>query len=207
MHRIFLGIIVLLMAGCGKPQPPSVAAVASCPPELDAVAAFMRLNYGENASKNMPIVIEDTFSIAMLESSFGSHKRFTEELAKYASADIPAELIRDFCDKNSGEEKVWSDLGKWIPVVLLSRAEKEMLFLEEQKWRADGWERFYAKYPDSPGIITISRVGFSSSGDLAMLYVGCGSGIRSGAGHIRVLRKRDGKWYELNIIIGPAWVS
>ena len=40
----------------------------------------------------------------------------------------------------------------------------------------EGWKRFYAKYPGSPGIITVSRVGLNRDKTLAFFYVEVGWG-------------------------------
>lgn len=73
--------------------------------------------------------------------------------------------------------------------------------------KPDGWDRFYAKYPNSPKIITISRVGFNQRGDVAMVYVGEQRHWLAGGGQICVLRKQKGKWMLTPAMIGSVWIS
>ena len=49
------------------------------------------------------------------------------------------------------------DLGSTY--VLLSQVEMSQIFGQNQ----DGWQFFYERYPDAPGITTLSRVGFNNS--------------------------------------------
>jgi len=98
-------------------------------------------------------------------------------------------------------------LQRYLPVILLKREELKAIFSVGPGQKQNGWDRFYAKYPKSPGIITISRVGFNRRGDMAMVYVGSQSHYLAGAGQIHVLRKQDGKWVEVPAFILPMWVS
>ncbi len=71
----------------------------------------------------------------------------------------------------------------------------------------NGWEEFYKIYPKSPGIITLSRPGFSNNGTLAVIYMGIQSNGLAGYGQIYVLEEKEGKWVELKTQIGPSWIS
>ena len=72
---------------------------------------------------------------------------------------------------------------------------------------AGNWEAFYAKYPGSPGVITVSRVGLSRDKNLALFYVGLACGELCGHGRLHVLKKEGDVWIELPFQIGPSWVS
>ena len=172
--------------------------------EMDVIVSFLQQRYGAYVPADTPLVIEDTFAIAL----FGqSHSEFSRSLLSQASDRVPADLIKDFCDKNAKPQAVWPELGSRLRLKLLSRAELDSLFSAKQKQKPDGWDKFYAKYPKSPGIITISRVGFNRGGDIAMLYVGSQSHWLAGSGQIRVFRKQNGKWVEEPVSVGPQWVS
>jgi hypothetical protein len=47
-----------------------------------------------------------------------------------------------------------------------------------------GWGLFYSKYPDSSGIVNVSRVGFSPSGNDALVYLGHRSHWKAGTGYL-----------------------
>jgi hypothetical protein len=49
-------------------------------------------------------------------------------------------------------------------VVLISKKEHDKIFSDES------WDTFYQKYPDSPGYIGLSRVGFNSNHTQAIIY-------------------------------------
>lgn len=170
--RILLAIIALALAGCSGP--PATLAVAKAPEasEMDVVVSLLSHNYDHSVRRKTPLVVEDAFSIAMLQMGGDSHEKFARSLLSQASDDVPADLIRDFCAKNAQPQKVWPELRQRLPVILLSREELNSLFSAGHPQKPDGWDRFYAKYPKSPGIITISRVGFNRRGDLAMIYLG-----------------------------------
>jgi hypothetical protein len=71
----------------------------------------------------------------------------------------------------------------------------------------DGWQEFYKFHPKSPGIITLSRPGFSKDGGLAVIYMGNQANWLVGGGRIHVLEKKEGKWVKRLMFIGPQWVS
>jgi hypothetical protein len=201
--RPFAAIILLILTGCGQ-QRQVPTATASPTLEIDVIVSFLQERYGAHLPTGTPLVIEDTFSIAHLGQS---HTEFTRSLLSQASDSIPADLIRDFCDKNTKPGVVWSAIGSRLPVKLLSRAELDSFFSSKPNQKPDGWDRFYAKYPKSPGVITVSRVGFSRKGDMAMFYMGSQSHWLAGSGQIHIFRKKDGKWVEEPSFIGPRWVS
>jgi len=204
--RALLIMFMLAFAGCGSQ--PTEPAVRNAPdaPEVDVVVSLLTHDYDNSVRRKTPLVVEATFSIAMLRLG-DSHAKFAQSLLSRASDDVPADLIRDFCAKNAKPQKVWPELGKRLPVILLSGEEVESLFSAGHEHKTNGWDRFYAKYPKSPGITTISRVGFNRRGDMAMVYVGWQADWLLGHGGIRVLRKQGRKWTEAPAIIGPIWDS
>jgi hypothetical protein len=100
--RTLIFVAAFSIAGCQDHQPPAAVAKSTHTPELDVVASYFGEDYKPHVNGNTPLVINDTFSIQMLNMSSESHEEFTK----------------------------------------------------------------------SPGIITISRVGFNRQGDMAMIYVG-----------------------------------
>ena len=202
--RSFIAIILLVLTGCGQQRHAPTSVVSSPALESDVIVSFLQERYGSRLLAGVPLVIEDTFSIEHLGQSYSE---FTRSLLSQASDRVPADLIRDFCDKNTKPGAVWPEVGSRLQAKLLSRAELDTFFSAKSNQKPDGWDRFYAKYPKSPGIITVSRVGFNRKGDMAMLYMGSQSHWLAGAGQIHVFQKRDGKWVEQPFSIGPRWVS
>ena len=83
----------------------------------------------------------------------------------------------------------------------MSLADRQALFSINQ----DGWTLFYNRYPDAPGIITFSRVGFNEAIDQALCYVGFQSQLLSGAGYYFLLKKVNGNWVVDQQVM--TWVS
>ena len=189
----FIAIILLVLTGCGRQSSPTV--------EIDVIVSFLQERYASDIPVGTPLVIEDKLS----------ERRFESEVARALLAKapdrIPADLIGDFCNKTAKPEPVWPELGLRIQVKLLNSAEFDAFFSAKRAQKPDGWERFYTAYPKSPGVITISRVGFNKSGDMAMFYMGSQTGGHSGSGQIHFFRKQSGKWVEQPIYFGSSWTS
>ena len=58
------------------------------------------------------------------------------------------------------------------------------------------WRAFYARYPDSPGLVQLSRVGFDEAGQQALVFVYHICGGRCGTGKY-VLLSRSGEQWEI----------
>ena len=56
------------------------------------------------------------------------------------------------------------------------------------------WEAFYRRYPDSPGVVTLSPVGVSSDGQAAMVMVDNSCGGLCGSTYYYLLEHREGRW-------------
>jgi hypothetical protein len=201
--RILIAIFLIILAGCEEQDRPPSGAAHSPQEEMNVIVSFLKRRYS-SVPTDSPLVITDTFTVEFFGESY---EEFTRSLTSQASNHVPSELIRDFCDKNTKSQAVWHELGTRLHLILLSSVESDSFFSAHPDQKPDGWDRFYAKYPKSPGIITISRVGFNRKGDMAMLYVGSQSHWLAGSGQIYVFRKQDGKWDEQPVFIGPMWVS
>jgi hypothetical protein len=59
---------------------------------------------------------------------------------------------------------------------------------------ATGWTGFYKTYPDSPGLLSVSRVGFNVRHDQALVYVAHSCGDLCGLGSYILLKKQADQW-------------
>lgn len=57
-----------------------------------------------------------------------------------------------------------------------------------------GWKKFYEVYPGSQGNMKLSRVGFNSTRDQALLYIGNTRHWLAGKGWLILFTRKDGKW-------------
>jgi len=109
-------------------------------------------------------------------------------------------LVDDYKNKNAKIYKLENKFSIPQTVILISRGELNKMFQNEK-----GWDLFYEKYPNSPGIFSISRVGFNSDQTQAILYFGYQRGFVWGEGYRIFLTKDEGKWVVKEEVL--MWVS
>jgi hypothetical protein len=173
-------------------------------PELDPVVSYLRTYYADVIKTGKPLVVRRTTTLGALLLGT-SYEEFAASLLKQGPKEIPPELIKDFCDKNVGSRPVWPELGRHLPLRLLTHEESESIFTTS--YADKNWQRFYEKYPGSPGIIELSRVGLSRNKEMAMFYWGFNKGSLNGHGHILIMKRQGGDWIELPVSIGGSWES
>lgn len=189
----------LLVAGCGgqtlprpRDMPPADERDAVLVTEL-LTLEFLRSPLHVDGG---PLVIECDLSIAMLhdEDDMG---RFEAKLVRSAARhdERLVEAAHDFCRKNLRTQNV-SIIGRiGVPHVIM----KPNGF--------HGWKKFHAQYPRSPGIIQLSRPGYSVDGSIALIYMGTQFDWLAGAGTIHVLEHIEGQWRRTSIYLPFGYVS
>jgi hypothetical protein len=178
-------------------------AVATGDPELGPLVAYVKASFAVAIKDGHRLVIDDTTDVEMLHFR-KPYQDLVDGLLRQASDQVPAEMIRDFAEKNRESRAVWPELIRHLPASLMTFGERKALFAG---FSDEGWKRFYAKYPGSPGIITVSRVGLNGEKTLAFFYVGLGCGALCGHVQLHVLKKEGDAWIELPFEIGPSWIS
>lgn len=183
--------------------PLRVPAVATGDPELDPLVSYLKAAFAVAIKEGHQLVIDDTTDVEMLHFK-EPYQRLVDRLLEQASDQVPAAMIRDFGEKNRKSRVVWPELSRHLPVSLLTLEERKGFFgggsIDE------GWNRFYAKYPGSPGIITVSRVGLDSDKPLALFYVAVGQASLLGYGQLHVLKKEGEVWIELAVEL-ESWTA
>ena len=104
--------------------------------------------------------------------------------------DVDPETKDSFRGRNDTAYPIRPDMDLGGPYTLLSQAGRNKIFGQNQS----GWEIFYNRYPQAPGITTLSRVGFNSTFDQALVYIGTQSNWLAGAGYYVLLKKINGIW-------------
>ncbi len=126
----------------------------------------------------------------------------TQRLAYISQQLTLDQMIRDdFLARNAESHPLQNGFKLPVPVVLLSQAERDDLF----KKGGQGWDGFYARYPHSQGLLTLSAAGFDANMDRALVYVGNQSHYLAGTGYYVLLDKQDGAWVFQNEVM--AWIS
>jgi hypothetical protein len=115
--------------------------------------------------------------------------------------DVAPETATDFRARNDTAYPLRPDMEIGAGYVLLNQHDRSQLFNQNQ----DGWQLFYEKYPDAPGITTLSRVGFNNTLDQALVYAGMQSQWLAGAGYYLLLNKVNGAWIVEQQVM--TWIS
>ncbi len=116
-------------------------------------------------------------------------------------SDLEAETAESFRLRNETATSLPANMDIGLPYVLLTQADFQEIFA----LNTSGWDVFYTRYPNSPGMTTLSRVGFNDDFTQAFLYAGTWSNWLAGAGFYYLLEKVDGAWVILQQVM--AWIS
>ncbi|HSV43940.1 MAG TPA: hypothetical protein VLJ10_05230 [Candidatus Bathyarchaeia archaeon] len=160
--------------------------------------------YASSVTKAIPLVIEEGLSAGWLVT-INSVEECTADLVQDEKNPDKKlmEAVQDFCAKNSQASTIDAIGPLTVKHIVMTKTQMDELFADQ----GDGWDKFYQLYPESPGIITLSRPGFSADETLAVIYIGNQSHWLAGHGGIRIYRKKDGKWVDEREGLGPSWVS
>jgi hypothetical protein len=100
------------------------------------------------------------------------------------------ETAGSFLARNAGSTDLAPDMDLGIPYVLLDQAAFNQLFSINES----GWDVFYGRYPQAAGLLTVSRVGFNTSLDQALVYLEILRDFHTGSGAYYLLQKVEGIW-------------
>ena len=84
-----------------------------------------------------------------------------------------------------------------VPYTLLGQRDLREIFNtddEQPHTIEDNWDRFYENYPGAQGIMQLSRVGFNTEGNQALVHVGNQSRALAGAGYYVLLVRKADTW-------------
>jgi hypothetical protein len=114
---------------------------------------------------------------------------------------VAPETVESFRSRNDTSHPIRPDLDLGSPYTLLTQAGRSRIFGQNQS----GWEVFYNRFPQAPGITTLSRVGLNVTFDQALVYIGTQSNWLIGAGYYILLKKTNGVWNIDQQVM--AWIS
>ena len=114
---------------------------------------------------------------------------------------VAPSTVDSFRARNDTAFPIRPDMDLGSPYTLLSQAARNRIFGQNQS----GWEIFYNRYPQAPGITTLSRVGFNAAFDQALVYIGTQSNWLVGTGYYVLLKKAGGVWSIDQQVM--SWVS
>ena len=115
--------------------------------------------------------------------------------------NVAAETLDSFRSRNATAQILHPDMQLGGPYTLLSQTARNRIFSQNQS----GWDIFYSRYPQAPGLTTFSRVGFNATLDQALVYLGTQSNWLVGTGYYLLLKQVNGTWsIDQQVMI---WVS
>lgn len=115
--------------------------------------------------------------------------------------DLSEELWENYLVRNDRSYPLSTEMEIGREYTLLDDEEMSDIFNNYE----DGWDEFYRRYPDSPGITTFSKVGFNPDRTEALVYMGAQFHYLAGSGNLIRLEKQDGVWKIMDEIM--LWIS
>lgn len=145
------------------------------------------------------IVIRDHTAAGILVEESLDEQR-VQYIRENMGSALEAETLKDFLVKNEESRKLEKRFPIGAQCVLISEAELTEIFE-----KGEGWDQFYATYPNSQGTMTLSRVGFNAIMDQALAYVGNQAHYLAGIGYYVLLAKEEDAWVVKKTAV--AWIS
>ncbi|MEN9728227.1 MAG: hypothetical protein RL434_2593 [Pseudomonadota bacterium] len=103
------------------------------------------------------------------------------------------ELLRDWSLMNQRQFSLGTGFSTRVPHVLLSDTARETLFRGDEPQQ--GWRLFFRKYPQSAGLVRLSRAGFNAARSEALVYLEFQCGAECGSGRlVQLTRTPTGPW-------------
>lgn len=169
-----------------------------------AVVNWRTAHPGEGPSAKRLVFLDTTVQYSCLgEKPEDCVTQVRRQLTQAFGKDLDAKVLGDYFERNKDRGPLSQTIPTDLAKLWLSDAEEEALFKNKEH---DGWELFYAKYPDAGGIMAFSRVGFNEKRDVALLYSMISCGWLCGTGHYHLLkREKSGKWVQVKSYM--AWIS
>jgi hypothetical protein len=193
--NFFLAALVLILAACTAGP-----AISPTPPanqiEVEEAAVFASLLTKMYQNRGYVIMGTTATSLTGVDNTAATLDYVLQNIHSVDPATFDSFKIRN---QSAGSLRADMDLGS--PYTLLSQAARNQIFGQNQS----GWDVFYNHFPQAPGITTLSRVGFNSAFDQALVYIGTQSNWQVGNGYYVLLKKVNGTWViDQQVMI---WVS
>jgi hypothetical protein len=157
--------------------------------ELDVYEALLKDLHRSALADGRTLVVADTTS-----------SRLMDTIREGRSVEVPDDAVQSFREVNRNPHALSTALVGRLQVQLLTDAKQTAL------WNGGGRVRgFSSVYPQAVGLITLSRVGFSSDETIAIVEYGLTQGGFNGGGRVYVLKLVDGSWQVTGLRIGGMW--
>ena len=112
-----------------------------------------------------------------------------------------SQVYRAFLDANLHPSSFHRSFTLPVPYEIVASSEMHSIFGTS----GDVWGRYYEKYPNSTGLLRLSRVGFNSDGNQAAFYISNYCGGLCGGGYFVIMEKVNSNWKVVQEV--QVWVS
>lgn len=190
---------VLVLVNCNTINRLATPPTSTAPPDLAGAeyavySALIEAMY--TTDKLSMIVVEDHTGLGVTSNDPQQFDYLRKSLP-----EVDQTLLDDFRSRNAQSEPLADQFTLKTQVVLIGQDEVTRLFGQG----GGAWDEFYQKYPNSQGLMTLSKAGFNAAGDKALVYIGNQSHFLAGTGYAVVLAKKNGAWTILNQVM--LWIS
>lgn len=186
-YLLSLFLVALLISACG--QTPEARRAGE-----EADIYHVLYETGEN-DMAQPVVFEENTTLV---TSSNPNMNFVKE----EIPEISHEMISDFRTVNKRVYPI-GDVVRLKREVLTFPADEIKLVVQSED--GSGWKAFYEKYRTTSGINSVSRPGFNTDYDKAILYMGAQYDTHAGGGYLIYMEKVDGQWLVKQSII--LWIA
>lgn len=196
MKKLIPFLLVCSLVACTPATPtpsPTPSAANMDSEELMVYSALLQALYPDESVVLMDQTATGPGGISDLSS-------VVDSISKQIKGVDPVTMQR-FTARNDKPYPLSTHMNIGIPIQFISQEDLRQIFNINQ----DGWQMFYERYPGTPGITTLSRVGFNDTMDQALLYLGTQSNWLAGAGYYILMLKTDGVWKIDQQV--TAWIS
>jgi hypothetical protein len=182
--KLFFAFTVLSLAACTA-TPTSVPTLSANQIDIEEQAVYVAVLQEKFSTSSFVIMYTTATDPGGVENTAQTLDYVLQNMH-----DVAPETADSFRVRNDAAYSIRPNMDLGVEYVLLSQAEKNQIFGQNQS----GWEIFYNRYPNAPGITTLSRVGFNAALNQALVYLGTQSDWLAGAGYYVLLKKANGVW-------------
>ena len=201
MHRSRItGLLLVILCACSSnPTPSTIAKLPTITSTPDPIreeelvyVALLQEEYSSDLYILMNLTQTDIVDMASME---------TFQVIESSLTELSPDTLTDFKINNESFHSLKTSMVLGTRYILFSIDDMQDLFRENQ----NGWDIFYNRYPEAPGIITFSKVGFNEVMDQALVYLGIQSHWLAGSGTYYLLIKKNGTWIIQQSV--ATWIS
>ncbi len=196
---------LLMCASCtvlARPTPtpqPTVTPTSAPPDTAVDYAVYKALIEAMYTDPKVAMVVVRDHTFSSLNPAVSNDKAF--EGIQQALPEVDQAMRDSYLTRNAQSALLEDRFNLKFPVTLLNQADFDSFFGTNGK----GWDNFYFQYPNSQGVLGLSRVGFNAQGDKALVCASTQTYTMAGAGYAVVLSLENGLWKVVNQVM--LWTS